>query len=71
MNSRNRRIIAPRNKKIPANTNLNQESAYILSISPHIHNGAKEHGIRSADMRAIQHPRIGAVPLRARVGEAQ
>jgi hypothetical protein len=33
------------------------------------HNGFKNISIRSADVRASQYPRIGAVPLRARVGD--
>jgi hypothetical protein len=69
--SRRRRIIAPRNKRSPPTPTWIQESCHPSSASPRTYNGVKEHGIRSADMRAIQHPRIGAIPLRARVGEAQ
>lgn len=43
----------------------------ITRLHSHItRNGSQEHSVRSADMRTTQHPRIGAVPLCARVGEA-
>ena len=65
----------PAKQKVPREHQLRLDIAVLysnsqfLSSAHNTHNGRKEHGIRSAEMRAIQHSRIGAVPMRARVGE--
>jgi hypothetical protein len=60
----------PHQKKSPPTLNMLSSTHPSTPPTQQTHHAFKNITIRSAEVRATQHPGIGAVPLRARVGEA-